>query len=258
MPELDLPLQPSAEQIRRREFATIRRGYDPDQVRDYLLAVADQLETLERVQRDVRIGQATAAPAPSPSPATLAQPDPYETFAKKFAGLLATADKEAERLVEEANAESARIVDEARTDADRIRLDAQARAEEARAEGTRLLEEARAEADRALNGLAGRRQQLVDQLQTMQSRLLSAAQDLEVVIEEPKELPEPIADAEASAKAAVMAGSGARKRSNSASEEPALDPRYEDLWVERDAPVDLPDLTSIEFDFGADDQPGSS
>ena len=32
--ELDLPLLPSAEQIRRREFATIRRGYDPEQVRD--------------------------------------------------------------------------------------------------------------------------------------------------------------------------------------------------------------------------------
>ena len=34
--ELDLPLLPSADQIRRREFATIRRGYDPEQVRDYL------------------------------------------------------------------------------------------------------------------------------------------------------------------------------------------------------------------------------
>jgi len=34
--DLDLPLLPSAEQIRRREFATVRRGYDPDQVREYL------------------------------------------------------------------------------------------------------------------------------------------------------------------------------------------------------------------------------
>nr|MBA3690827.1 DivIVA domain-containing protein [Actinomycetota bacterium] len=33
-PELDLPLLPSADQIRRREFATIRRGYDAEQVRD--------------------------------------------------------------------------------------------------------------------------------------------------------------------------------------------------------------------------------
>ena len=35
MSDLDLPLLPSAEQIRRRQFATVRRGYDPDQVHDY-------------------------------------------------------------------------------------------------------------------------------------------------------------------------------------------------------------------------------
>ena len=38
--DLDLPLLPSAEQIHRREFATVRRGYDPDQVREYLQGVA--------------------------------------------------------------------------------------------------------------------------------------------------------------------------------------------------------------------------
>ena len=30
--DIDLPFLPSAAQIRRREFATVRRGYDPDQV----------------------------------------------------------------------------------------------------------------------------------------------------------------------------------------------------------------------------------
>ena len=34
--DLDMPLLPSAEQISRREFATVRRGYDPQQVRAYL------------------------------------------------------------------------------------------------------------------------------------------------------------------------------------------------------------------------------
>ena len=52
--DLDLPLLPSAEQIRRREFATVRRGYDPDQVREYLQGVAGQVETLERELRDQR------------------------------------------------------------------------------------------------------------------------------------------------------------------------------------------------------------
>ena len=38
--ELDLPVLASADQIRRREFVTIRRGYDPDQVREFLQRVA--------------------------------------------------------------------------------------------------------------------------------------------------------------------------------------------------------------------------
>jgi DivIVA domain-containing protein len=45
--DLDMPLLPSAEQIRRREFATVRRGYDPQQVRAYLTSIANQVGTLE-------------------------------------------------------------------------------------------------------------------------------------------------------------------------------------------------------------------
>ncbi len=203
MPELDIAVMPSAEQIRRREFATVRRGYDPDQVRDYLYAVAEQLQALERDLQAAESSALQRTPAPSQ---TNAQPqlsaDPYEAFAKKVAGLLGTADKEAERLVEEAKRDSARIIEEARTEADRIRTDAQASAEEARGESERMLEAARAEAERALSGLAGRRQVLMDQLHTMQSRLLSAAQDLDVTIEDrPGDLPAPIAEAEAKAEA---------------------------------------------------------
>ena len=53
---LDLPVLISAEQIRRREFVTIRRGYDPDQVRGYLEQLADQIE-LMRVAAPRRAGR---------------------------------------------------------------------------------------------------------------------------------------------------------------------------------------------------------
>ena len=69
--ELDLPLLPSAEQIRRREFATVRRGYDPDQVREYLQGVAGQVETLERELRGPRKetkAQGSATPGGPPAP----------------------------------------------------------------------------------------------------------------------------------------------------------------------------------------------
>src|SRR5262245_1643959 len=102
--ELDLPLMPSAEQIRRREFPTVRRGYDPDQVRDYLKGVAGQVETLERELRERR----KAPPPPSPGEALAAKvtaeasagsvaapADAYQEVAKRFAGVLEVADKEA-------------------------------------------------------------------------------------------------------------------------------------------------------------------
>jgi DivIVA domain-containing protein len=223
--DLDLPLLPSAEQIRRREFATIRRGYDPDQVRDYLGQVASQVETLEHELREARLAVDTS-PAIAPEPPT-PEIDPYERFAQRMAGLLATADREAERLVDEANAESGRMIGEARTEADRIRVDAQARAEEARQEGSEYLQQAQDEADRVLSTLSSRRETLVDQLQLMQSRLLGVASELESVI--------------------VPAVSG-EPEPGSASESPP-DPRYEELWVA----TAFSDLPPIEFDLDVED-----
>ncbi|HEY6568276.1 MAG TPA: DivIVA domain-containing protein, partial [Actinomycetota bacterium] len=166
--DLDLPLLPSAEQIRRREFATIRRGYDPDQVRDYLESVAAQVETLEKDLKDARMqaGSRAAQPPAMPIPAA-PESDPYERISQRFAGLLATADREASRIVDEAN-----------TEADRIRVDAQSNAEAAKQEGSEALDSAREEADRVLAGLSARRETLVGQLQEMQSRLLGVAKDL--------------------------------------------------------------------------------
>lgn len=261
MPELNLPLNTSPEQVRAHEFGTIRRGYDPDQVNDYLYTLAERIEALEGEIRDTRAAAESAERSVRAEPvaqAAAAVPvDPYEAFAKRFAGLLGTADKEAERLVADAQGESTRILEEARADALRIRSDAHARAEESRIEGDRMLAEARVEAERALTGLASRRQELADQLQTMQSRLLSAAKDLEMVLEDPAELPEPIAQAEARAASSVRDEIPAR--SDDPDEEPRDDDALgiEELWVAKDDTMDLPDLASIEFDFDADDRPNN-
>lgn len=258
MPDLDLPLQPSAEQIRRREFATIRRGYDPDQVRDFLLAIGDSVETLED---DLRKAKSSTGPLAAQAPAAGTEPrpptpdsDPYEALGKRFAGLLAGADKEAQRLVTEAKAESTRVLTEARSEAERIRVNAQTRAEEARAESLELLEKARAEAERALTGLSSRREALLDQLQTMQTRLLSAADDLAAVIEKPEEAARAGA---VSAKTAPKSPAPAAPAAAAPSEEvDPLDPRYEDLWVSTDdEAVDIPDLASIELDFDEERPP---
>jgi DivIVA domain-containing protein len=274
--ELDLPLLPSAEQIRRREFATIRRGYDPDQVRDYLLQVAAQVEILEQELRDARLKTSAGRPSTDVSPGerlaaeTAAAPsqqradDVYEQLAKRFSGLIATADKEASRIVDDAKAESSRIVDRARSEADRIRVDAQARAEEARQQGNEALDKAREEAQRILAGLSHRRESLVSQMDEMRGKLLSVARDLESALSEsgphgPRPDPQTTTyrptPASTSASSPVSPSTPSPGSSSTSQPTPStrpseqrtpsfssapsgaqtsddpVDPRYEDLWV---------------------------
>jgi DivIVA domain-containing protein len=175
--ELDLPLLPSAEQIRRREFASVRRGYDPDQVRDFLLQIAEQVKVLEAELAEAKLRAETpAASAPAPAP----QDDPYERVAQRFKEVMASADQESERIVGEAGEKAEQMLEAARTEADRIKVDAQARAEEARQQGSELLAKAQEESDRVLNGLAARRRDLARQIEEMHGRLLAAARTLEL------------------------------------------------------------------------------
>jgi len=253
--DLDMPLLPSAEQIRRREFATVRRGYDPDQVREYLQGVAGQVETLERELRDQRKeakaqrppipGESLAAavtagqvmtPVPA-TPAPTAPPqDPYETIAKRFAGVLESADKEATAALAQAKAEADRVLQEARSEADRIKLDAQARAEQAKQQGTDSLAEAKREAERILGSLSDRREVLMTQMHDMQSKLLSVAKELEASIDTP-EGPE--------------GGDPGHAPSESGTPDDVVDPRYEDMWaIPKDKKmVDIPDLATLDVDF---------
>jgi cell division initiation protein len=253
--DIDVPFLPSAAQIRRREFASVRRGYDPDQVRDYLSQVAEQVETLELEIRETKL-QPASGPAASGARTDTASPgDPYERLAKRFATLLATADQEAERILEEARADGARMLDEARSDADRIRVDAQARAEEARQQGNELLERAKQEADRVLLGLSERRETLVQHLQDMQTRLVGVAKELEVAID-------PIASSAAETvkadepKDAAEMGAEPAEAAASAEDGPADDDTPDGLdGLENmlaDDGIDMPGIPPLELDFDDD------
>jgi DivIVA domain-containing protein len=90
--ELDVPH--SSDHIRGMEFGTIRRrGYDPEQVRDYLERVATRVATLELELRQARLHAAPPAQvAPEQGPAD----DPYERLAARFAQALRTSDEQAE------------------------------------------------------------------------------------------------------------------------------------------------------------------
>jgi DivIVA domain-containing protein len=260
--DIDVPFLPSAAQIRRREFASVRRGYDPDQVRDYLAQVAEQVETLEQELRDSKLrpedgeGQNRAS-TPMPSE------DPYERLSKRLTTLLATADKEAEGIVADARVDAARMLNEARSEADRIQVDAQARAEEARQQGTELLERAKQEADRVLLGLSERRETLVQHLQDMQTRLVGVAKELEVAIEDPdggmestgSDDPEPVSEA-ATPAVVQTAPADADHRSDGSDPDDERDPIDGIDGLEGMLPddgLDMPGIPSLELDF--DDDP---
>jgi DivIVA domain-containing protein len=292
MSDLDLPLLPSADQIRRRKFATVRRGYDPDQVDDYLKQVAEQVEALETDLRDERLNAARQPPsgaeAPAERPAAMTMTPPatataaeteeaaYERISKRFASVLKSADEEAQKLIDQARAESTKLLEDARAEADRIRVDAQANAEQARTTSAAELAKAREEADRVLGGLEQRRESLLGQMHEMQSRLLAVAQNLEIPDgdqsqgahtpgEQPTPSPQP-----SSSPASTGPADGAEAASPEPAKEPVkepapvpvgqaateaetVDPRYEDMWATTESrPVDIPDLSSLDIDFDDD------
>jgi cell division initiation protein len=273
--ELDVPLSPSAEQIRRRMFASVRRGFDPDQVRDYLEQIAEQVEKLEkdlkgaRLQTEAAKADARGVASQSPSAtAPQASQDPYENLSVRMAGLLRSADEQAQRILRESKEEAATVLAQARGEADRVRTDAQARAEQARAEGEQALRRAREEADRALSGLASRREVMIGQLQQMQSRLLDVARELETAIDRTDattELPEMPSISSSSTPTSATTASGsttptaedAPQTPPSPSAGPAgdapVDPRYEDLWSASGGDtvdLNLADLGDLDLNLG--------
>lgn len=239
--ELDLPVLISAEQIRRREFVTIRRGYDPQQVRDYLEQLAGQVDLMASMIREARL-EADAALRDSAQPKV----DPYERLAQRVASVIREADEAAERLQMEGRRDSERMLEEARTDADRIRTDAQAKAEEARDDAERSLHEAREQADRTLSGLSTRRQTLVDQLSQMQERLLGVARDLEATIEMPDavEIVDVTSGAELSGPVNVFG------EPEDTSYSGLDDPSYEELWEgTQSLQLEMPEIPPLDLSW---------
>lgn len=277
---LDLPVLISPEQIRRREFVTTRRGYDPDQVRDYLGQLADQIQQLRSMLTEAR-SEAQAAARTNVQP----RPDPYQLLGARVANVIRAADEAAETIRHDANQDAERMTHEARTDVDRIRTDAQARAEAARAQADGAVRAAREEADRTLAGLSTRRDALVDQLASMQERLLGIARDLEAAIDlksplaelpamplsSPTQPGEPIEVGTRNGSSG-SAGEGPillpeptdpaqpilpLVRAEEEQDEPSfIDPSYEELWEGTAAMrFEIPDIPPLDLDWGEDDDP---
>lgn len=275
---LDLPVLISPEQIRRREFVTIRRGYDPEQVRAYLDQLAHQMELMRSMQREAQ-AEAEAALRATAQPRV----DPYEQLGARVATVIKEADHAAETIRSDAQQDAERLTREARIEADRIRTDAQGKAEEARGRAETAVRMAREETDRTIAGLATRREALVSQLASMRERLIGVAQDLESAMEIKVTMPDlaEISELLSDHGAGGGSGNGVSMRFDppavdatsgdagvveetvvveDAEEEDGadlIDPSYEELWGGTDAlELDMPEIPALDLDWG-DDGDGS-
>ena len=158
------PSSPAA--VADAAFGTARRGFDQQEVRDFLRMVAAELARLQErerfLERELRTAQSSAAaggPAIDDETATRLLGEEaariLQTAREGGAAIRAKAEDGAARLLREAADEAQRVREDAELEASRRRTDAAADAEAelamAKQQGREMVEEARAYRERVLH-----------------------------------------------------------------------------------------------------------
>ena len=159
-------------QIRARQFARTRKGFDPDQVRAFLDEVATQMEQL---QSELRFAQEEGEAA-----SRRAGPDPYTQLGAHVAELVRDAEEHAERIRGEANQEAERVIGEAGRQAEQAK-------QEAEAASNRATEEAAAHADGLRQQAEGDASRMREEAQTALERATAEAEASVAVLRKERE-----------------------------------------------------------------------
>ena len=189
-------------------FDTVRRGFAPDQVAEYMQRVATLVLSLEarlsemtselletkRERDDARAAlEASAARDPNGGVSDRVT-ELVQSFDHEVSALLRDAEVEAERLQSDVRMEADRILAHAREEAKRVLGDADAEAEriladarmlerESQIRAGRLILEAREEADQAESHLATVRERMLDTFRDIRERTITALGEVEAVIQ---------------------------------------------------------------------------
>ena len=189
-------------------FDTVRRGFAPDQVAEYLQRVTTLVLSLEarlsemtselletkRERDDARAALGGSASRDPNNGASDRVTQLVNTFDLEVSGLLRDAEVEAERLRSDVKMEADRILALAREEGRRFLAEADAEAERIRAKArqfeqesqiraARLIKEAREEADRAESHLGTVRGRMLDTFRDVRERTITALGEVEAVIE---------------------------------------------------------------------------
>ncbi len=189
-------------------FDTVRRGFAPDQVAEYLQRVTTLVLSLEarlsemtselletkRERDDARVALEASAGRDPNNGASERVTELVLTFDHEVSGLLRDAEVEAERLRSDvrmeadrilalARQEAKRVLGEADAEAERMRADARMLERESQIRAGRLIIEAREEADRAESHLGTVRGRMLDTFRDIRERTITALGEVEAVIE---------------------------------------------------------------------------
>jgi hypothetical protein len=157
-------------------FKLSRRGFDQEQVLEYIGHLTARLQTVEDLQRRLRseadqalqqrdaiVGQRDEALRERDEALrerASADTETYEQVSDRVTELLVNLDREVERIRKEAEAEAGQIVTDARSEAHRMRLEA----EEARNAAAHEAKQAREEAARSVADLSAQRNDMLGEL----------------------------------------------------------------------------------------------
>lgn len=206
--DIDVASRRSPDTVRNKEFAKIRRGYDPDQVHEYLNQVAGWIDQLERELRQARTELSTMSRRRATP-----ERDPYERLGARVAEIVRAAEQfaeqtrreateevtrqvaeareNAERQVTEAREGAEKALTEARGEAERMRREAKSEAQRLRVAADQAISRARGEAETLLANLVQRRDALLGELSSYRERLVGLVGQLEPVVASPPSIPEP-------------------------------------------------------------------
>src|SRR6266542_1615189 len=177
--DMDASERRDPDHVRTKEFAQVRRGYDPDQVRRFLQTVAAWMDDLETDLAEARAAATSPEGARQPEHRAEPREDLYAALGVRVAEVLRTAEGIAEQVTRETEETAQRLLEEARTEAIRLRHRAQEEADRVREEAARALETARVEAERTISSLSERRTVLAAELHATKSRLMGIVTQLE-------------------------------------------------------------------------------
>jgi cell division septum initiation protein DivIVA len=168
---------PPDEEAGQPRFTTVLRGFDPDQVRGYLLHQATRIDQLEQELEEAR-GQRDSARRRY----SMARDDAYGQLANRMADLLRTADQQADKIRREADESAHRSVEEARKLSEQIVREAEGEAERLRTQGQDSLREAMIQRDDVLGGLIESRDLMLSDLGAARDHLTGIVEQLEMAM----------------------------------------------------------------------------